>query len=327
MTQQRTRPASARAPSHRRAHQASGRVSPAVTAVVIFSVAVLVGAAAVVSATLLRDRAPAPPRPHAVKYVGVYEPQVLSSYAGIDQFAQAIGRQPNIVSYYSAWMEPFQRGFATTAAKHGAIPLVQINPVHVRLAAIAAGHYDSYLSEFAAAVRAYHRPVILSFGHEMNGYWYSWGNRHTPAAVFVAAWRHIVTVFRSLGTANVTWLWTINVINKKHNSIPDPAPWWPGNSYVTWVGIDGYYHQATWQFAPLFGPTIAAVRKLTRAPILIAETGAAANADQPAKIADLFAGIRSYGLLGFLWFNTVGNRDWRLDSPAALAAFRRGAQA
>ena len=48
---------------------------------------------------------------------------------------------------------------------------------------------------------------------------------------------------------------------------------------------------------------------------------------KPAKIADLFAGFRSYGLLGFLWFNTVGNRDWRLDSPAALAAFRRGAQA
>jgi beta-mannanase len=298
----------------------------------VTSAAVIIGAAVTVALAVLAisllsalgPAAPAAPHQQPVRYLGVYEPQVLSSYASVDRFAQAIGRQPNIVSYYSAWLESFQASFATTAAKHGAVPLVQINPVNVSLAAIAAGSYDSYLNAYAAAVRSYRRPVILSFGHEMNGYWYSWGNRHTSAAVFVAAWRHIVSLFRSLGAANATWLWTINVINKRHNSIPDPAPWWPGSSYVTWVGIDGYYHKSNWKFAPLFGPTIAAVRKLTRDPILIAETGAASNADQPAKIADLFAGIRAYDLLGFLWFNSVGNRDWRIDSPAALDAFRRG---
>ena len=46
----------------------------------------------------------------------------------------------------------------------------------------------------------------------MNGTWYSWGYRHTSPAVFVAAWRHIVTVFRAAGARNVTWLWTINII-------------------------------------------------------------------------------------------------------------------
>lgn len=295
---------------------------------VILGVAVLI-AAAIVSVSLLTPRgqaAPAPPRPRPVRYLGVYEPQALRSYAGIEQFGRAVGRAPNIVSYYSAWMEPFQAAFAATAARHGALPLVQINPTQVSLAAIADGSYDGYLSEFAAAVRGYHRPVIVSFGHEMNGYWYSWGHRHTPPAQFVAAWRHIVSTFRTLGAGNVIWLWNVNVINKRHDSIPDPGPWWPGNAYVTWVGIDGYYHKSNWKFAPLFGPTIAAVRRLTPAPILIAETGAAADTGQPAKIADLFAGVRAYDLLGFLWFNTVGNRDWRLDSPAAIAAFRRGAK-
>jgi mannan endo-1,4-beta-mannosidase len=302
-------------------------LSPAVTAAVILGVSVLVGAIGVLSAAEWRSRAPAaPPHPPPVRYLGVYESQVLRSYAGVDQFGQAIGRQPDIVSYYSAWHEPFQASFAATAAKHGAVPLVQINPYHISLAAIASGRYDSYLSAFATAIRSYGWRVILSFGHEMNGYWYSWGHRHTSPAMFVAAWRHIVRLFRRLGAVNVTWLWTVNVINKKHNNIPDPAPWWPGNAFVTWVGIDGYYHQANWKFVPLFGPTIAAVRELTRAPILIAETGAASNAHQPAKIADLFAGVRAYDLLGFLWFNSVGNRDWRIDSPAAVAAFRRGAR-
>jgi beta-mannanase len=227
--------------------------------------------------------------------------------------------------YYSSWQEPFQASFATTAAEHGAVPLVQINPFNVSLAAIAAGQYDSYLSAFAEAVRSYRNPVIISFGHEMNGNWYPWAYMHTSPAVFVAAWRHIVTLFRGLEVRNVIWLWTVNIIDTL-GGIPSPARWWPGSSYVTWVGLDGYYYQPSWTFASLFGPTIAAVRALTGDPILIAETGAAPGTDQPAQIADLFAGVHLYGLLGFVWFDAKADRDWRLSSPAAIAAFSRGAE-
>jgi len=96
---------------------------------------------------------------------------------------------------------------------------------------------------------------------------------------------------------------------------------------VTWVGIDGYYLKPSWQFAPLFGPTISAVRTLTADPILIAETGAVPAAGQPSKIRDLFAGIRSYGLLGFVWFdstNSIG-QPFSISSTAAIDAFRKGA--
>jgi Glycosyl hydrolase family 26 len=284
--------------------------------------AVIAATAVVVAANL--PSAP-PQRAQPLRYLGVYEKDAPSSYAGIDQFAQATGRQPNLVCYYSGWGKPFQAGFATAAAKHGAVPLVQINPGGVSLTAIASGRYDAYLRSYAAAVRSYHRPVILSFGHEMNGWWYSWGYLHSSPAAFVAAWRHIVTLFRTQGAGNVTWLWTINIIAPR-GKIPAPAPWWPGGAYVTWVGIDGYYYRRSWSFAPLFGPTIKAVRALTRAPILIAETSAAPTAGKPAKITDLFAGIRAYGLLGFVWFNADTGIDWRLDSSAAIAVFRRGAR-
>ena len=56
----------------------------------------------------------------------------------------------------------------------------------------------------------------------MNGTWYSWGYQHTSPAAFVAAWRHIVTVFRAVGAWNVTWLWTVNVIQLRQH-IPSPA--------------------------------------------------------------------------------------------------------
>lgn len=299
--------------------------------------ALAIGAAIFIRAGVVAiDALPSSPVPvhptQSVNYLGVYEPDAPGSYADIDQFAKAIGRQPNLVPYYSHWLTPFDVSFATAAAKHGAVTIVQIAPRNVSLASIASGRYDAYLRSYALAVKAFGARVILSFGHEMNGSWYSWAFRHTPATVFVAAWRHIVTIFRELGTRNVTWLWTVNIVG---TSTPGPAPWWPGSSYVNWVGIDGYYRSPSSGFASVFGPTIVDVRELTSDPILIAETAAQPYEDQTAKIADLFAGVHTYGLLGFVWFDTddlsisvPGEvQYWRLSSRAALAAFGRDAQA
>jgi mannan endo-1,4-beta-mannosidase len=282
----------------------------------------IVVAAAVAVTVLLGSR---PARSAPPGYLGLFTPPSPASYSGVSAFTAATGVAPGVVVYYSAWNEPFRRSFAVAAARHHAIPLVQVNPTGIRLAAIAAGRYDPYLRSYAAAVRGVGGRVILSFGHEMNGDWYSWGYHHARPAAFVAAWRHIVTVFRQQGADNVTWLWTVNVIEKRPH-IPSPAAWWPGRSYVTWVGIDGYYLRPSSKFAPLFGPTIKAVRALTLDPILISETAATPAAGKAAKIADLFAGVRAYGLLGFIWFDIDKNRDWRLAGPAAIAAFRRGAQ-
>jgi glycosyl hydrolase family 26 len=261
-------------------------------------------------------------------YLGVYAAGSPSSYDGVTAFANATGARPDVIMYYSGWFVPFPAAFATTVASNGAVPLVQMDPDGISVAGIAAGRYDGYLSAYAEAVRAYRHPVIVSFGHEMNGSWSSWGYRHTSPATFVAAWRHIVTLFRELGAGNVTWLWTVNIINNtRQGRIPPPAPWWPGSSYVTWVGIDGYYLKPNWQFAPLFGPTIASIHALTRDPILIAETGATPIAGQSAKIADVFAGIHAYGLLGFVWFDSTNSKgqDFAVSSPAAMTAFRTGA--
>jgi mannan endo-1,4-beta-mannosidase len=270
-----------------------------------------------------RWRDPLPVTPGS--YIGVYGPGAPDSYAGVAGFSAATGFSPQLVVYYSGWFEPFKARFAANVRAHGAVPLVQINPTGIRLASIASGRYDAYLTSYAGAVRNYGRPVILSFGHEMNGNWYSWGHQHASPATFVAAWRHIVTLFSTLRVRNVTWLWTVNIMHQG-GSIANPAAWWPGSRFVTWVGLDGYYYKRSWKFAPLFGPTIAAVRQLTHDPILIAETGAAPSTDQSAKIHDLFAGIHLYGLLGFIWFDAARNEDWRLNSPAAISAFQRSAR-
>jgi Glycosyl hydrolase family 26 len=295
--------------------------------------AILVAIAVIVAATRHYKAVAGPPTPAPVilpttpdSYLGVYRKGVPHTYAGVKAMTAMTGVRPNVVMYYSGWLEPFRMKFAVTAASHGAVPMVQIEPTKIRMSAITSGSYDTYLRDFATDVRSYGHGVIIGFGHEMNGWWYSWGNRQTTPAEFVAAWRHIVRIFRTVGTTNVTWLWTVNIIDSK-SGIRAPGPWWPGRQYVTWVGIDGYYYKPAWAFAPLFGPTIKAVRALTRDPILISETGAAPQAGKAAKITDVFAGVRAYGLLGFVWYDAMGLRDWAIDTPAAAAALRRGAQA
>ena len=301
--------------------------------VAVAALAVIACALAVLSAGRANQADP-PPAPSARvglpetpgSYLGVYSPASPSSYAGVTSFATATGVRPRLVVYYSGWSEPFQADFAATTARHGSVPMVQIDPTDVSLTAIAAGRDDAYLRKYARAVRAYQHPVILSFGHEMNAPWYSWGYLHASPVAFVAAWRHIVTLFRALGARNVTWLWTVNVIQSQDGRTLHPAPWWPGSSYVTWVGVDGYYLKPSWQFTAIFGPTIVALRELTPDPILIAETSVTHAAGQPDKIADLFAGIHAYGLLGFVWFNAVTSHDYRIANPEATTVFRREAR-
>jgi hypothetical protein len=280
---------------------------------------------AVIGRLILGGYAPKAAKPAAGGYLGVAEAGETTSYQPVDDFAAAIGRQPDIVLYYSSWKESFQQRFAAQVHAHGATPFVQIDPGYTSLAGIAAGHDDAYLKSYADQVKAYGHPVIVGFGAEMNGDWDPWGYRHTAPAVFVAAWRHIVTIFRQQAADNVIWLWTVDITGPNTGPIQD---WWPGASYVTWVGIDGYYFQRDYTFDDAFLPTIAEVRIFTQRPIILAEIGIGQVAGQAAKIPDLFAGVRANHLLGFVWFDQaqaggVYHQDWRLeDNPAALAAFR-----
>jgi hypothetical protein len=301
--------------------------SPRVRAVAIMAVCLFVAAGAAVGYLIASSGSPkfAIKPTQYVCYLGVHESDAPGSYLETEEFAQSVGRSPNIVSYYGPWGEPFNVKFANLAASHGAITTVQIDPQNVSLASIASGEYDGYLRSFAGAVAGFRGRVVLSFGHEMNGNWSSWGYGHTSPATFVAAWRHIVQVFRAAGVTNVIWLWTVNVVDNSP-LIPNPSPWWPGSRYVNWVGIDGYFYLPSQSFSEVFGPTIVDVRGFTEDPILINETGAEQSASQTAWINDLFAGVRAYGLLGFIWFDeNVQGRSWRITSPEAFASLNRGA--
>jgi hypothetical protein len=259
--------------------------------------------------------------------VGVYEPKELQSYAGVTAFGQATDTPIRIVAYYTSWGHPFDTSFATQAAHNGAVTLVMWQP-YAPMRWIANGHGDKYLRSYAAEVKAFHDPVIIAFGHEMNGCYYPWGNCRTTSKTFVKAWRRVVTVFRHMNVTNVRWLWEVKVGHPKLLKAD-----YPGNKYVNYVGVSGYYTTAKSSFKDNLVPTIKLVRKFAHRPVIIGETGIAPSQHRSAQVVNLFRGARSNHIAAVIYFDVDQkstsryDQNWSLDgSRSSLLAFFRGAK-
>ncbi len=244
-------------------------------------------------------------------------------------FATAVGRQPDVVEYYLPFAKrPFPGTTAYELGKQNILSLIQLDPRKISLHAIARGKFDTYLHEFAGQVHQFGGRVALSFGHEMNGWWYSWciPVKHTQAQVttvpanFVAAWRHIHDVFQAEHASNVTWVWTISR-NTQRLGWPPLSAWWPGSKYVDWIGMDGYFRQAGETFSDLFDAQLAVVGQITKKPLLITETAVSgANADYASQVKQIFAGVTDPAnhMLGFIWFDIDADAHWNIDHVKAL---------
>jgi hypothetical protein len=260
------------------------------------------------------------------KYLGTSIDGAPKSMAPVEDFTARVGKRPNLVEFYAAWGDRYETEWVRNVWASGSLPMIAWEPFEPSLAAIARGESDAYVRRFASDVRALNIPVAISFGHEMNTFWYPWGTKGNTATDFVRAWRRIHNLFAETGAANVIWVWSPNVIN------PVPGvrlkPYYPGNGYVDWIGIIGYYTKTgAHTFKALYGPTGREVRKFSGKPFLIQETGSEPGPRKRRDVADLFAGVAGSGsIIGFVWFNHHKRADWRIETdPQALAVFRQRA--
>jgi hypothetical protein len=201
----------------------------------------------VVSVFALKD-------PHG-KFFGVEANGAPDSIGPVTSIAASVDFSPNLIGQYVTWSRPFDTLAATNALNSGALYYVVWEPFTPSVTSIADGASDTYIIKFAQAVHDFGKPLALSFGHEMNGNWYPWGVAGATAAEFRAAWRHIHDLFEQAGATNVIWVWNPNVIS----ALPDVQlePYWPGNSYVDWVGITGYFSvTGPHTFDGLYGATM-----------------------------------------------------------------------
>ncbi|MGN6793625.1 MAG: glycoside hydrolase family 26 protein, partial [Streptosporangiaceae bacterium] len=206
-----------------------------------------------------------------------------------------------------------------------ALPLIQIDP-RVSMAKLAAGAYDSSIRSYARQVRAFHCHVVLSLGHEMNGWWYPWGLPDTTPRAFKAAWRHFFGIFAALHVTNVIRSWDpshAHVRTRTGKTAWAASMWYPGNKYVDWIGLDGYFLPGQ-SFSEVLGFQLRNIRRLTHKPIYLAETGVGDGARASRQIAALFAGIWRWHLAGLVWFDQDRRAPWSLGGkPSKDAAFRR----
>lgn len=105
---------------------------------------------------------------------------------------------------------------------------------------IAKGRYDAEIDHLAKFLRATGKIALLRIGYEFEG---AWNKPYADHAAYVAAWRHIVTRMRTAGAERVQFVWqgsaspVDDVIDGRRDDI---VRWYPGDSYVDWVGISWF---------------------------------------------------------------------------------------
>ncbi|MFF4648894.1 glycoside hydrolase family 26 protein [Streptomyces sp. NPDC001380] len=263
------------------------------------------------------------------RMLGVVDDKTPWQYGIVKTFTEQAGRAPDIRQYYSSWGDDFDPEGNAFLWSRGQLPMLSLVPSTTPLADIAGGYDDAYIRQLARQVAAYRGPLALSFAGEMNGPWNSWGPGHARPADFVAAWRHVHDVFRSAGVTNVVWVWSPHVVDT--GTTARLRPYYPGDAYVDWVGVIGYYGPIDGTaFSSLFTPTLREIARFSGKPVLIAETGVAESSRKPDQVRDLFRGAERAGVIGLVWYDQrkswPGSRqlmDWRIDtSVGAGAAFR-----
>lgn len=265
--------------------------------------------------------------------------------------------RPDIVVFFLQWPQPggtplpeFPLGSLDAIWKNGAIPCVTWEPMYnkngkeiaVYYKQLLHGDYDHYISQFASQARSWGRPFLIRFAHEMNIKRYHWGtpeNEYGPESpdIYKKMYRHVVDLFRQAGAHNVLWVFCPNA-ESVPNISSDPSYSWnvisryyPGDSYVDIIGIDGYNWGTTqtkekhgwdssWKsFEEIFEPAYRQLHALgpygRQKPFIVFETATVSQGgDKTQWIRDALKVSRQWGIQGIVWFQSDKELDWRINS-------------
>ncbi len=185
---------------------------------------------------------------------------------------------------------------------------------------IVAGKCDQIIEKVANKVKAFDKPMFIRYGHEMNVKGdgkYPWAD--ADPALYIAAYQRVKDIFDRTGANKVTWVWCPNI------DFPGSTKYYPGDSYVDWVAMDGYNtldEQHTWRSPEeLFKPLLDELSGLGK-PMMIGET---ATPDDPRKAAwlwDLVEFTVKSGISGYVYFDSDKEKEWKIDTLGDQGAYR-----
>ncbi len=245
-----------------------------------------------------------------------------------------VGRKLAIDHQYYKWNSNIPTSHQTWDVNNGRIPFVNWNAANtggsiVRWSAIANGSQDAWIRSRADAFKAFGKPIYLTFHHEPEDDL----SRFGTAADYAAAFRHIVTVFRSRGVTNVAFVWTMMSWTFDPRSGRDPNSYYPGDSYVDFIGSDGYNWYPgragdVWNsFATIFTAT-RAFALAHRKPWMAVEYGVQEDRTIPGRkgqwFRDALTTIKSWPeLKAVMYYDQNKVYPWQTDtSSTSISGYR-----
>lgn len=251
-----------------------------------------------------------------------------------------LATRPGYVMFYRDLSCSFPKTGVDAIHSLGATPIVSLelwkwhDSKTKYLPALVAGDYDAFFRKWAEDAKRDGRRVLLRFGFEFNGDWFTWGG--DPRG-FVRAWRRARRIFDDVGASNVEWVWAANVTSHPSSPENDMHHYYPGEGYVEWVAVDGYNwgdHYQVWHRWTMFDELFTKVLKsfAERYPdkrAMVAEFGCPEGSagQKAAWIKDAYASaLRWPQLRALIWFNLdkrrEGELNFRIDStPESFRAF------
>jgi hypothetical protein len=256
---------------------------------------------------------------------GVYLGAFANEPGGITALEAGIGRTLALDRTYVPWTFT---GWANRIAPDKAVgrmpELAWSAAPTTTAAAIAAGTQDGIILAAARAMRDSGTQIMLVPWYEFDqprGHKRFIGG---PKRV-VAAWRHMVGLFRAVGATNVRFVWTPMAYDFGPHANVAAAGFYPGNAYVHWIGADAYnFPGAPFRTqAELLDPALAFAHEHGK-PFIVGETASlSANAETPAW-------IEAYGAWAALhpqvkaitYFDSISPKgnDFRLIAHASVMA-------
>lgn len=244
-------------------------------------------------------------------------------------FRSLVGKPVGILHFYMPFNVPLPVSTLNTIEADHSIPLISWGCTDV--AAIANGKYDTYISDYANSLKSFGKPVFLRWYWEMNQINKGGGQPagadcggYNNGPAFVAAWKHIYTIFHNVGASNVAFVWCPGYSGGNFST------YYPGDNYVDWIGLDRYERTSKGQpfldFNAMFG-NYAQEWASSRKPIMIAETGAMGGGEQSEYFNDVLNQAPQIPQIkAFVYFDSTGPAgDWELES-AGIPAFQKLAQ-
>jgi hypothetical protein len=282
-----------------------------------------VALATVVSLAVAAPAAAAPIIPTSGVYLGAF----ANEPGGITALESAIGRKLALDRTYVPWTFT---GWANRIAPDkaaGRIPeLAWSAAPTTTAAAIAAGGQDGVILAAARAMRDSGTQIMLVPWYEFDqpvGHKRFIGG---PKRV-VAAWRHMVRLFRAVGATNVHFVWTPMAYDFGPHAKVDAASFYPGNAYVHWIGADAYnFPGAPFRTqTQLLDPVVAFAHAHAK-PFIVGETASlSSNAATPAWIEAYGAWAAQHPQVkAITYFDSISPKgnDFRLMAHASeLSAF------